>query len=36
MILIFLLIKRKEILKILPKEISDDLTSGGEEGGEEL
>ncbi|MGP1368623.1 MAG: hypothetical protein ACTTKX_05130 [Treponema sp.] len=36
MILIFLFVKRKEILKILPKEISDDLTSGGEEGGEEL
>lgn len=36
LVLIFLLKKRKELLKILPKEISDDLTSGEEAGGDGL
>jgi len=36
LILIFLLKKRKELLKILPKDLSDDLTRGEEESGDGL
>ena len=36
LILVFLLKKRKELLKILPKDLSDDLTRGEEESGDGL